>query len=304
MSCYQIAKVHEKRRANVCPTTCKCGKAKTFQRYPITLNTISQINDNTLIGTDAVFEELIIKTISFDDNELTCNLDNSENNPRLLAKGTVTHTGGQLTGTLTFTSSGAFNGRLGAFIAGQYLTTEFTFSAVAGVNEFNFDFGFIGRSGALFSLFNDGAPKAVSDFSNVAEVDLVFKHPDVTYTPLANGFNVVSTAVIPNNVIFLTFGNVEAEAGKILPSLNTVTTSTRQTNITNSIGESLIFLENNSSFPYTYSIGSGLGQPKTGLTYNFMISGGQFGNASDITYTFSDAESIAVDITNASITIN
>lgn len=302
MSCRQIAKVHEKRRANLCSTGCLCSKKRTFQRHPLTFDTLSQINEDTLSRTDiqAIIESLVlVKNVMFDNNELICNVDDDELVPRLLALGAVTHTGGELTGTFKFTSSGAFAGRLGAFVNGQYASTEFTFSAVAGVNEFDFNFGTVGKADVQFSLFNDGIP-ATTDFipANVASTVA-----NVSVSAITNGFKITTTGVISNGVDYVTF-NVGAEAGKWLQIVNSG--GSPATTMVNNTTNTAIVQRNPSSSPTTtnYSIGSGLGQSKTGIQISFRTAGGTLASGADIDFIFTNTERIAVDITDASIRID
>jgi len=302
MSCYQIAKVHEKRRANVCPS-CKCGKAKTFYRYPLTFDTQSQINEDTLRRTDIqqIIEDLVlVKSVMFDNNELICNVDDDTAVPRILSLGSVTHTGGDLTGTLNFTSSDVFNGRLAVYVnSEQFANTEFTFSATAGVNEFDFNFGQVGKADIQFALFNDGIP-ASTDFVVANVISTV---ANVAVSPIANGFKITTTASIAINTDYITF-NVDAEAGKWFQVVNaggSVATSMR-----NDTTGAQITQRNPTTTPdpVNYSIGSGFGQSKTGIQISFRNAGGSLQNGSDIDFTFTNTERIAVDITDASIKIN
>ena len=247
----------------------------------------------------------LFNSIYIYENELQVIPDSvSFGGPSITTLGAVTHTGGDLKGSLTFTSSALFNGRLSATVNGTLINATETFSATAGSNSLLFNFGNIGVANVIFTLHNLGVVSTTDFLPANVEPGSVIANAAISATlGGGDGFRlVVSGGDLASNAIIATF-NVDAEAGIWNVVNNNPGPST--------IGVRMIYsdLTNIASRGQTdqvtaseYTIGYGFENAKTGQI-SFIQSGGGMHDGVDLDLVFSPAKENAVDITDGEITI-
>lgn len=248
--------------------------------------------------------EINIRTVQFDSNELKVIPDSdSFGSPLITTLGAATHTGGDLKGVLTFSSSGQFEGRLSATVNGTLINSTETFSASAGLNSLTFNLGNVGVADVIFTIHNLGTV-TTTDFVT-ANIVAGSEDPNATITPITNGFNlVVGPANLVTNGRIASF-NAKAQAG-IWNVVRNDATGAASRGVRMNINSTSTLIaqrpQTDGSIATEYSIGYGFGNPKM-EQIDFVQAGGAMGNGLDVDFVFDPAKDIAVDITDGEITI-
>lgn len=275
---------------------CTCNKK--IYGYTNVVNHFNIVNDTNLEDLESANTG---KSAPFNDQELAVLPNLVEfTKPMMPILGDLFHKGGELKGSLTFTTSAAFNGRLSVEVNGVRLNNTVPFSANMGLNNVSFNFGNIGICDARFRIHNIGV-SASSDFvaANVTAQDAAV----TSITDIPGGLNItVGPTGIPNYTQYITF-NVKAEAGLINGTINAGDYTGRIL---------LINVDNNTSYADKmfgdpvgtyYSIEPGFGvNPKTAKVA-LRTAGGNIASNSDFNLMFSQVRDIAVNITDAELLI-